>query len=76
MIPNYDPHPRTRPVIWQAVAPEDRALEHYVIYAAQVDGEKWELRLNDFPAEPLYTLFISAEELMSFSQFPACWTRP
>jgi len=63
-------------VSWQAVDPEERTLEHYIISAAVVDGERWELRLNDFPAEPLYTLFIGGVESQSFSEFPACWTRP
>ncbi|RZA05693.1 MAG: hypothetical protein EOP11_12230 [Proteobacteria bacterium] len=45
-------------------------------YAFQsiVAGITWKLRLNDFPGEPLYTLFVAGSEIGSLDDWPANWT--
>ena len=40
---------------------------------AEVDGQRWRIRLGDFPAEPGYTLVIGDEDVESFDDWPdAC----
>lgn len=42
-------------------------------FKAVHDGDKLLLRLNDFPAEPLYTLFVNGEEIMDLDDFSNNW---
>lgn len=44
-------------------------------WAAEVDGENWQIRLNDFPEEPMYSLIIDGEERGSFHDWPENWGR-
>jgi len=37
-------------------------------------GDDLRLRLNDFPAESLYTLFVNGEEVIDIDDLPANWT--
>ena len=44
---------------------------------ADVDGQKWTLRLNEWPEEPLaYTLMIGGREVLNFNEWPSAWLRP
>lgn len=43
---------------------------------AEVDGERWRIRLGDFPAEPGYTLVIGDEDVESFDDWPDAWHDP
>ena len=45
-------------------------------YRADVDGAHWLLRLNDFPAEPLFTLVIDGVDVGDLESWPAAWQRP
>ncbi|HET9933040.1 MAG TPA: hypothetical protein VFQ35_20195 [Polyangiaceae bacterium] len=45
-------------------------------YRALRGGATWSVRLNDFPAEPMYTLLVDAEEIESFNEWPSHWGRP
>ena len=42
-------------------------------YKAVHNGDELILRLNDFPAEPLYTLFVNGEEIIDIEDFPENW---
>jgi hypothetical protein len=42
-------------------------------YRATVDQQDWQLRMNDFPDEPLYTLFIEGREIIHFTKRPSAW---
>lgn len=44
-------------------------------YKAVVDGETWTIRINDFPAEHLYTLLVNGRETENFDDWPASWVR-
>ncbi len=44
-------------------------------WAADVDGEVWKIRLNDFPDEILYTLMINGEARGDFHDWPETWSR-
>lgn len=64
-------HPLLRtPVRWQETA------DPYFPYAAQVEQEWWEVRLNDFPTEPMYSLMVEGNTVVDFNNWPACWDRP
>ncbi len=45
-------------------------------YAAEVEGEKCIIRLNDFPDEHLYTLIVNEVEVADFDNWSAQWGRP
>ena len=45
-------------------------------FAAKFEGEKCVIRLNDFPDEHLYTLFVDGEEIVSFDDWSSSWNRP
>ncbi|NJL93629.1 MAG: hypothetical protein HC915_07810 [Anaerolineae bacterium] len=43
---------------------------------AQVDGQVWHLRLNDFPEAPRYSLLINGEVVQDIEDWPPAWQRP
>ena len=45
-------------------------------YEAQVNGERWVLRLNDFPEEEMYSLLVDGREVERFNDWPKAWKRP
>lgn len=45
-------------------------------YETEIDGARWRLRLNDFPDEPLFTLFIGDTEWGHFDDLPPGWQTP
>lgn len=47
-----------------------------VPYWADVDGEVWQVRVNDFPDEHLYTLLVHGSEREHFDDWPTQWSRP
>lgn len=44
-------------------------------YEAQVDAHRLQVRVNDFPDEPLYSLLIDGEHAADFDKWPGHWTR-
>jgi hypothetical protein len=45
-------------------------------FAANFEGEKCLIRLNDFPDEHLYTLIVDGEEVVAFDDWSSNWNRP
>ena len=45
-------------------------------WRSEVADTIWTIRLNDFPSEPLYTLFIDGEQIGSFDDWPSLWSKP
>lgn len=45
-------------------------------YQAYLGKNLWRLRINDFPAEPLYTLFVNGKEVFNLDDPPPAWTFP
>lgn len=46
-------------------------------YRAEVDGDEWTVRVNDWPDEPaVYTLFVNGREAFGFDGWPDTWSRP
>jgi hypothetical protein len=59
-----------RPVVWRRTGRAEYP------YAASVAGQDWVIRLNDFPVDPMYTLFIGGRDVGDFDDWPGCWQRP
>ena len=57
-------------VTWQSVNDPEQP------YQAVVSGVTWQIRLNDFPAQPLYTLLIDGQPIGDLDDWPASWQRP
>ena len=45
-------------------------------YETLVDGRHWLVRVNDFPADALYTLIVDGREAGDFDDWPGSWERP
>jgi hypothetical protein len=46
-------------------------------YAADINGERWAVRINEFPEEPsVYSLLIDGQIVEELMDWPAAWTRP
>jgi hypothetical protein len=74
---NWREHPELiRAVTWERADPAERSAENWIVYKASVDGVKWTLRMNDFPAEPLYTLLINGRPMIHFNNWPSFWKKP
>lgn len=41
---------------------------------ATVNSQPWKLRINNFPDEPMYTLFIGPQAVITFDDLPKTWT--
>jgi hypothetical protein len=50
--------------------------DHDVPWQATKHGRTLQVRLGDFPAEPLYTLLVDGEAIESFDEWPTRWIRP
>lgn len=66
----------SRQVAWAHADKSERSTENWIVYKATVDGQNWTVRMNDFPAEPLYTLQIEGKEIIDFNNWPERWTKP
>ena len=42
-------------------------------FKATVDSQIWKLRVNNFPDEPMYTLFINDKAILTFDDKPSTW---
>lgn len=45
-------------------------------YRATVDGAELVVRVNDFPAEPLYSLLVNGRTAVDLEDWPERWRRP
>ena len=52
-----------------------KANDPTALWRARVRGETWTIRVNDFPEEQLYTLFVNDDDLGSFDEWPRQWSR-
>jgi hypothetical protein len=44
-------------------------------YVTEIDGKSARLRINDFPAEPLYTIIVDDREVGHIDDWPQTWSR-
>lgn len=61
---------RRAPIAWEATGDGEFP------YAAAHRGHSFVIRVNDFPAEPLYTLLSEGEEIEDLEDWPPAWIRP
>ena len=66
---------RERALVWRNVDYWDEAHEVYYVYETDVQRMLWRISLNDFPDEPLYSLFVEGNR-MYFDEWPDHWERP
>jgi hypothetical protein len=59
-----------RPIAWQ------HSGDGEYPYQAEIDGRALTVRVNDFPADPLYTLLVDGAELADLPDWPEPWRRP
>jgi hypothetical protein len=59
----------TRQLTWQATDDPDHP------WTTDVDGQRWEVRINDFPDELMYGLIIAGECVGDFHDWPETWSR-
>jgi uncharacterized protein YjaG (DUF416 family) len=59
----------SRSVAWETTNELDHPWE------ATVDGTRWQVRLNDFPDEVMYSLLIDGEKIDDFHDWPPGWER-
>lgn len=58
------------PVAWEPTGDGEHP------YRARIDGRIWTVRVNDFPAEPLYTLLVDGDAQAELDEWPDAWTKP
>ena len=67
---NWDEHPELqRQVKWRTAS----GVVHYIMFEATVGAQRWSVRINDFPDEPLYSLLIDGDEVIHFDDWPRFW---
>jgi hypothetical protein len=44
-------------------------------FRTEADGKSLKLRLNDFPAEAMYTLFVDENNVGDFDNWPPLWRK-
>ncbi|MCP4153421.1 MAG: hypothetical protein GY757_37180 [bacterium] len=58
----------------------DRHCDPFFPYITEIKTESGrvnlKLRINDFPAEALYTLFVNDIAIIDLEDFPENWSRP
>ena len=59
-----------REVTWTRTADPERP------WSAVVEGSTWQVQLNDFPDEILYTLIVDGSAVGDFHDWPETWHRP
>ena len=61
---------RASAIVWESTGDGE------VPYRARAGGRTLTVRVNDFPAEPLYTLLVDGQEVEDLEDWPAAWVRP
>jgi hypothetical protein len=65
-----EPSRAARRVSWRRTGSAERP------YEADVDGRRWTVQVNDFPAAALYTLLVDGAPVEQLEAWPSAWTRP
>jgi hypothetical protein len=65
-----DPRPLESPISFLGTEDAESPLR------AEVNGQVWTVRVNDFPEAPMYTLAVDGTEVMDFDNWPKKWSRP
>ena len=69
---NWDEFPELKQNLnWQKAPVNDSNI----VYMVNAEGKEWQIRANDFPDEPCYTLIINKNETLHFDDWPSFWCR-
>jgi hypothetical protein len=68
VIGRMNPDPPRKEVVWKRTADPD------LPYEAQVDGERWQVRVNRGEGAPPYTLLVDDAPALDLDDWPAAWT--
>jgi hypothetical protein len=60
----------TMPLVWQHTG--DAELP----YTTHARNRRCVIRINDFPAEPLYTLMVDGQAVCDLEDWPSAWVMP
>ena len=52
------------------------SIDSAFVWQASAGNDFWQVRVNDFPDEPLYTLYVDGGQVGDFDDWPATWRRP
>ena len=58
------------PITWESTG------DGVIPYRANVEGRTCLIKVNEFPAEPLYSLLVDGEALADLEDWPAGWVKP
>lgn len=61
---------RTKAIVW------NRTKSAEFPYQTTSEGKQLKIRINDFPAEPFYTLLVDGKAEESFDDWPTAWVQP
>ena len=59
-----------QPVTWQATGDAEYP------WRATLDGHETRIRINDFPAEPLYSVIVADQSVGELDDWPPAWVKP
>ena len=60
---------RLRAIRWVSERREGQS-----VLSADVDGDDWLITLGDFPAEPVYSLYVRGVLSAAFNDWPSAWS--
>jgi hypothetical protein len=61
---------RATPLVWEATG------EGEFPFRTKVGDRVLTIRVNDFPAEPLYSVLVAGESVEDLDDWPAAWVKP
>jgi hypothetical protein len=61
---------RATPLVWEATGDGEYP------YSTKVGDRILTIRVNDFPAEPLYSLLVDGDAVEDLDDWPAAWVKP
>ncbi len=62
--------------VFTQALPWQRSRDAEFPFELHTQGQHWQIRLNDFPAEAMYTLIIDQQPIVDFDDWPRAWSRP
>ena len=68
-------YPESYKRIWENISKRriNWKLKEHGNYFSQMNGYDWQLRINQHPKDPKYTLLIDREAVLSFNSLPDIW---
>ncbi len=66
----------TRKIRWVKTDDAEFPYETYEMFEVDARDGRVRIRVNDYPAEPLYTLMINGAPVVDLDDWPPSWERP